>query len=229
MSISISTQREMRGRRIANAVAYLDEYRKLYKKTGEEIAQGLGKAAAKQLANYTYPWGMNPAIGKKFEMNLMLQGHRALKAANVSGAQGGPSQVHKSARNSQGQVPKNLETKGRFQRAPIELSERMAYTEGLRKQAGIAKGAWISAGENLGAGKISGVPKWIRRHAKNGSAAITQGRDGAEVTLTNELDFVRGRKFEQAINPAMAKAYKGQLSRMRLLVKKYEKSATAAQ
>jgi hypothetical protein len=227
--MKISVQREMRSRRIASAVAYLGEYRKLYGKTGEDIAKNLGRSAAKELANYTHPWGLKSAVGKKFEQNIMKQAHRALKAGNIAGAPGGAAQVHEAARDKDGRVPKGLKTFGQFKRAPIELPERMRYTEDKSKQAGISKGAWIAAGESLGGPKISGIPKWIRRHVKNGSGTISKGRDGAEVTLSNDLGFVTGRKFESAVKPALAKAYKSQLSYMRNMVKRFEKKATQAQ
>jgi hypothetical protein len=193
-------------------------------RTESEAIQLLAKACGKELAITVPPFGLSAAVGKKFQASIAKQVNRAINAGNVAGTPGIAAAVHASKRNSKGQVPRGLKDRGQFKRDPISVREKEDLIDRKQNAAGVAKGAWIAAAEKLNGKKISGVGKWVRRHAdKNGKASIKVASGGTEVSLTNEVPFMQGLQKQSYIDTALKRGYMRSFRHMTIIVKKLRK------
>lgn len=199
----------------------LNDYKKLANKTNREITIELAKACAKEIANRVQPFGLSAKVGKAFEGSIAKQVNRAIRNAEISGDTGTAEYAHKKRRDNKGQVPRNLRMKGRRVRSiPPEDASEIVLKK--KQNAGMVKGAWIAAAESLG-GKISGIPKWIRRHAgRNGTSDIKIGSNASTVTITNTLGHARSTLSSPNLNAALKTAYNKQWKRMTIQIKKIE-------
>jgi len=196
------------------------EYERKIGKTERDAMIDLGKLSSKELAIRVQPFGVSAKVGKKFEASIQAQVHRAIKNANISGGSQNASQAHQSRRNSRGQVSRALTTGGQFRRSPIELADRFELAKQKSLNAGLSKGAWIDAGESLDGKKISGIPKWIRRHVKNGTSKIDQTASGIVIYLTNQITFIVSAMSDSDINKALTTAYRKNIKRMQTALNK---------
>jgi hypothetical protein len=198
----------------------MNQYRKLLGKTKKEITIELGKACSKEIAMRIQPYGLSAKVGEKFEGSIAKQVNRATRNAELAPAAGTAKQAHKSRRNQKGQVPKSLPIRGRKRRSPFFPEGVTEIILEKKENAGMAKGAWIAAAETLG-GKISGIPKWIRRHASaNGSSKISASASTSTVAITNELNYAEHSINDQRLRAALKTAYKKQWKRMTIAIKK---------
>jgi hypothetical protein len=210
---------------------YIDEYRKMFGKTFEDIGIEVGKLAAKEIASSTQPFGLSSAVGKKYAASIIAQANRAIKAAQVDGVSGDAAAMHDAKRDRRGRVPKGLRTRAQYKRQPVPIDERLAHAKKKAENAGMAKGAWIAAGEAIDGKQISRIPKWIRKHVKHGGAKIEKRHRSMnyDVEITNELSYVTDKDFGAEIPKAIKRAYKGIWFRMRKLVKDTTDKANRAQ
>lgn len=193
-------------------------------KTTKEAMELLAKACAKELAITVPPFGLSAKIGAQFEKSIAKQINRAISAGNVSGKSGDAAQIHESYRNAKGQVPKGLKDRGQYKREPIAVREKQDLILRKQKSAGIAKGAWIAAGEKLNGKKITGVGRWVRRHAQqNGSASVIARGVGADVVLTNQVQFISNLHKSEYVEKALKRGYQRNFKHMTIVVKKIRK------
>lgn len=196
------------------------EYEKKIGATERESMIDLGRISAKELAIKVQPFGISAKVGKKFEGSIRKQVHRAIKNANIHGGTQNASDAHQARRNSRGQVSGRLPTKGQFKRVPIDLDDRFELAKKKALNAGLSKGAWIDSGESLDGKKISGIPKWIKRHIKNGSSQIQSVRSGFVIYLTNSISFISSVMPDSDISKALNIAYRKNLKRMQSALNK---------
>jgi hypothetical protein len=182
----------------AEAKAKLKEYMRL---TGNGIETGIkeiGIASARALASKVQPFGLN-RVGK-FSNSIEKQVKRAIRNANLQGANTSIEAAHKSRRNSKGQVPKDLNTKGQYQGKPFDPQERARLGERKAKNAGLAKAAWVEAGNMLvgivsksrSALKKIKVKEEINRHLGkgNGWGRMSKLSLSPTIYLTNNLSYI---------------------------------------
>lgn len=209
----------------ARFLANLKAYEKRAGKSREETTIGLAKASAKQLASKIQPYGVSARIGKKFEESIKTQVWRAIKNAQIKGDAGGVRTAHANRRNSRGQVPRQLNTGGKYAMAPYDAGEVANHAAKKSAQAGLLKSAWISAGNKLKGNRISGVAKWITKHTvSHGASKISNNLNGVSVYLTNRLDYIRKAQKNSEIQSALKTAYNGYSYFMK---REIEKSHTA--
>jgi hypothetical protein len=190
-------------------------------RTESEAVQLLAKACAKELAITVPPFGLSAKIGEKYQKSIAKQVNRAIKAGNIKGTPGSAKDVHESFRAANGQVPKGLKTRGRYNREPIPVRDKEMLIDRRQDAAGIAKGAWIAAAEKLNGKKITGVGKWVRRHAaKNGSSSIQIKSGGTEVLLTNSVSYINKLHRQSYIDTALRRGYLRSFRHMTIVVKK---------
>ena len=193
------------------------------RETGKTIQQSmnlLGKGCAKELAVLVPPYGITAKQGAAFQKSIAKQIDRAIRAANVAGTQGSAGFVHAQVRRK-GQVPKGLKTEGPFRREPISIREKVELLLKKQAEAGTAKGAWIAAGEAIDGKKMSGISKWIRRHAtRNGDASIRAEGLGSTISLTNRLPYINGLQSNAVINLALKRGYARNFRHMTIALKK---------
>jgi hypothetical protein len=202
------------------ALAKLRQYAEL---TGNGIETGvkeIGVASARALASKVQPFGFKKI--DKFQASIEAQVKRAIRNANVQGATGSIANAHKSRRNSKGQVSKELTTKGRYPSAPFDPQQRAALQKRKADNAGMAKGAWIEAGNKLvtvasrsrRALKKINVTQVIMRHADKGHGMATLARSGINLTiyLTNKLSYIRrtmkNSHVQSALKSGLLNGYK---------------------
>ena len=194
----------------AKFLANLKAYEKRAGKSREEATIGLAKASAKQLASKIPPYGVSARIGKKFEESIKTQVWRAIKNAQIQGDAGGVRTAHANRRNSRGQVPRQLNTAGKYSMAPYDAGNVAGHAQKKSNQAGLLKSAWISAGNKLKGNRISGVAKWITRHpGTHGSGKVASTLNGVVVYLTNKLQYVTKAQKQSEIQSALKTAYNG--------------------
>lgn len=188
----------------------------------ESVVEVLGKSSGRQLAHKVPPWGLSAQAGKKFEGSVAKQANRAVNAANVGAVRGSTAeQAHASARDGRGQVPKGLRTRGKRVPHPIPVGEKERLIDKKQAAAGLAKGAWIAAANSLPGKALSGIPRWISRHAgKNGSSNVTRKGISSEVELRNELGYIQRLQSGVMVKAALKMAYQNSLRQMERILNK---------
>lgn len=207
----------------------LDNFAKL---TGQSVEDGIDKSAeimGKNLIKSVQPYGTSAKIGQKLEKSIAKQVNRAIRHGNVAGQSGTASDVHKKNRNSEGQVPKDLATRGKFKRSPIEISERDALIKKKMQNAGIAKGAWYAATNQITGKKITGIAKWITRHenASNGTCNKTGKGIDRVIELTNSVPWIENVQTPDDVQKAIKSAYSNFISYINREMKKNIEKANA--
>ena len=197
--------------------------------TGKTVEDGMNQIArggAKRLATKVQPFGLGSETQQKLQKVVAKQAHRAIINANVEGIQGDAASVHTKARDHRGRVPRGLLTEGKYKRSPISVSERNAYVDKVVKKIGIAKAAWIEAGEEIDGTKIT-VLKWLRTHVGNGFGSATKKDKGMNysVTLENSTPYIGSIQFTEDSAAALADAYKNGFRWMETTIEKHIEKA----
>lgn len=202
------------------ALAKLREYAEL---TGNGVEIGIkeiGIASARALASKVQPFGLKRV--DKFAVSIQAQVKRAIRNANVQGDVGNIEGAHASRRNAKGQVSKDLNTKGKYPREPYNPQQRAALQKRKAENAGMAKGAWVEAGNSLvtapsksrRALKRIRVAQVIDRHAHSGNGKSRVLRMGINtmIWLTNRLTYIqrtmKNSHVAAALKSGMIKGYK---------------------
>jgi hypothetical protein len=198
------------------------------KKLGKTFEDGLDQLAenvGKKLIHSVQPYGTNAKVGQKFEMSIAKQVSRAIRHANVAGQDGTAPVVHKENRNSKGQVPKGLRVEGKFNRKPIEISDRNALIAKKMASAGIAKGAWFAATNQISGKKIGGVAKWITRHENKGLGSCDKtGNDlKRRIRLTNSAPYIESVQSVDDVEKAIKTSYKQFIKYIQITLAKMNK------
>jgi hypothetical protein len=202
------------------------------KETGKSIEDGLDTvaiAAGKRLISTVQPYGMNKKIGEKYMMSIAKQVNRAIRHGNVEGQDGGASEVHSRNRNSRGQVPKGLNTDGRFRRKPVEVGDKESHIDKKQAMAGIAKGAWYQATNQITAKKVTGVAAWITRHENQGNGVCNKTGTGfkREITLTNRVPYIRKIQSDSDIEKSIKTGYSNFIKQLQKIIDKNIEKANA--
>jgi hypothetical protein len=200
----------------------LDKFSEL---TGKGVERGIDEMAlssARALAMKVQPYGLTANQGRKFEKSIMAQVERAWFGVNVGAypATTDMRQAHYQARKN-GVVPKRLfrKEKGKPWLNLIPRDEMNRYAEKQIRKAGRAKAAWITAGELLRVGKISGVARWIREDVGSFAAATHMGKLlKAKVELANRTPYISNLQKESEIKSALATGRKNGLKRMKIII-----------
>jgi hypothetical protein len=173
---------------------------------------------------------MTQGKGSKFENSIGAQVARAVKNANITPGYGSAEQAHESRRNAKGQVPKGLQTGGKFKRSPIAISEREELARKKKLRAGQAKGAWVEASNKIDGKKMSGVAQWISRHDAGGYGDATKAGSGLKYTieLINRTSYIKKIQSGKAIAQAVAYGLKNGYKRMAKIIEKEIEKANRA-
>ena len=180
------------------------------KKTGAIIEDSIGEVAGhigKALAGKVQPFGLKVGKMKKFEVSIMSQVHRAIKAANVAGGSQSARQAHSSRRDNHGAVPRGLNVSGQYHRKPISQSERFLLAEKMAHRAGMAKGSLLDAARKAWGGVR--FPKYFNSKLNNGQAVKTGAGFKHTVTLISTLGYIRKVITDSQIRAAIAQGYRG--------------------
>lgn len=140
--------------------------------TSAEFVAIVSHKTAQRLAHKIQPLGFKKVA--QFQGSIATQTFKALHNAIREGDPQAPAGAHQSRRNKKGVVPRGIRTTGQYKRAPYSLAEFEQVARAKQKNAGMAKGSWVEAGDKAGIGPIEEVPPIVRRHA-------TQGRGFARV------------------------------------------------
>jgi hypothetical protein len=195
----------------------MGEFRRATDKGVKDCMLELGRAGGKQLAQKVPPFGISAAVGKKFEKSIAKQVDRAVKAANVGTSNPGTAaQEHEARRDSRGQVPKDLRTRGQRVADPIPVRDKERLIDEKQAAAGLAKAGWIRAALALGGGKLSGVARWITRHQGRGTGKLEK----RAATLTNSTPWIRRLQPENLIQDACKAAYRNTARQMQRILDK---------
>jgi hypothetical protein len=206
----------------ANFKKAIADYERQIGASKRDIMIDLAKISSKELAIRVQPFGISAKVGSRFEGSIRKQVHRSIKNANIYGGSQNAVEAHQSRRNAKGQISSRLPTQGQYKRTPIDLSDRFELAKKKSLNAGLSKGAWIDAGQSLDGKKISGVPKWIKRHIKNGSSQIEKVRSGFVIYLTNSISFISSAMPSSDITIALNTAYRKNLKRMQITLSKIQ-------
>ena len=93
------------------------------------------------------------------------------------------AQWHQKSKNRRGRVARN--------RTALITPDGKAikdYAKEVQKRVGYAKAGWIAAGEQIG--KLSRVPKWLRKNASNGTGTRKGGESNPSVSLNNVTQYI---------------------------------------
>jgi len=195
----------------------------------------IGVEVAKELASKIQPWGLSKKVGAKYEGNILKQVQKAARWANYRGTDtsGGIAQVHAQYRNRRGSVtvdpPKRFQPKSKI----IDKQELKEYAKTKQANAGIAKAAWIEAGQDIdspllktrsGRTRKISVATWIGRHVGNGNGFARMIRRqwlSSSVILTNTVSYAYdfgGNKSN--VQKAIANGYRKSIGAVEKLYQK---------
>ena len=195
----------------------MKEYEKTVGKTNEEAMRELGKAAARELAFRTHPWGLSAKVGKKLQGNIAVLAFKALKSriGKESIKDADDATLRRMRRTSDGRVPDNLSPGKRKWFTDNEFKVAKPLVDKAVAKAGRMKMAWIAAGEKLVSGKIKGVAKWIRRHGESfGKIVIKPNPAKTAIEITNATPYLDDNHIDT--QAALRVAYGKQSRRMKM-------------
>lgn len=214
------------------------ETRKLLKEfekaTGKGVERGIDEIAmssARALASRVQPYGLTQQKGDKFMKNIAAQVTAAWFMVNLGliPATSSMRAAHYAARrNGKVKIPSGgFERKGKGRwLGLISETERDSYIAEQQAKAGRAKAAWVSAGESLGIGQMSGVAQWIRRHVGAYGDNQKLGRMlRAKVQLNNLTPYISLLQKEREIQSALRIGRKNGLARMKRIIEVSTKKA----
>ena len=209
------------------------ETRKLLKEfekaTGKGVERGIDEIAmssARALASRVQPYGLTQQKGDKFMKNIAAQVTAAWFMVNLGliPATSSMRAAHYAARrNGKVKIPSGgFERKGKGRwLGLISETERDFYIAEQQAKAGRAKAAWVSAGESLGVGKMSGVSRWIRRHVGSFGRSTRAGRMlRASVDLANDTPYLNGVQKDRDLQTALAQGRRNGIKRMKTIISK---------
>ena len=199
-----------------------------------EVVAIVGQSCAKELARKVQPWGLNTAVGQKFEKSIAKQIQKAARYAEQTAIQGNLASVHKNLR-VHGAIL--VEPSRQFQpkRKLFTKAERDTLVDKKMARAGLAKAGWIAAGESISspllktargiARKIKGIAPWIRRHAKTseGSSVFKMtGGLSSTIFLTNNSSYAYSANNSNRgdVSTALSDGYKRSITMIRARLKK---------
>jgi|TARA_R110000823_G_scaffold182053_1_gene314899 hypothetical protein len=225
-SIRIELTRESR----RETERLLEKYSKITGKGVEDGIKEVGKSVAKRLAITVQPFGINSSKGKKFMESIGHQVDRVFVGVNMGYLpRNSIASAHAAARRD-GSVPRRKSAyrskAGHRWKNIISMGDKEQYKRKVQAHAGIAKSGWITAGEMLGAGKITGVAKWIRRHVGKGGKSRVSGRGmKAVIELENTTGYIRSIQNDRAVQSAIKTGYSNGYKRLVHIIKQAEKKA----
>jgi hypothetical protein len=208
----------------------LEEFAKATGRTVEDGIMDIARGGARRLAHTIQPYGLTKAKGTRFESSIGGQVYRAVMNSNVTGVSGNAADAHRAKRDSQGRVPKGLQMRGQFQRAPVPIEERERHAKNQKAKAGRAKGAWIEAGDSIGSEKISGVAQWISRHRTGGYGRSSKSGSGLSfsVAIENKTPYLSRIQPDRTVAQSVAYALKNGFSRLQKATTKAIEKANAS-
>jgi hypothetical protein len=204
------------------------ELKKVADKSRSGIAETvaiIGLSVSKELASKIQPWGLAKSKGEKYKLSILIQVQKAARWANYKGTEGDIATVHELYRNPRGSVtvrpPRTFQPKSKI----IDKQKKLDYAKTKQEKAGIAKAAWIEAGESIDSPLLKGrkskktrisVGEWIRRHASNGngySKMIKRRWLSSSVLITNAVSYAYSfgnnkSNVQRAINDGYKKSIK---------------------
>ncbi len=201
------------------------------KATGLAIEEGvveMSRSAAKRLASTVPPFGLSSAIGKKFMESLSNQVDYAWQGSKRDVYPSSSMEAaHQAARNSRGTVPMRKFRRKKITNENISVAAKEIYKRKVLKKAGMAKAAYIAAGEMTIVkggknGKISGIPKWIREDVKSSLADSKTKRNGmsTEVALTNKVNYISKLHKSSQVDKALKQGRANAVKRMQKIIEK---------
>jgi len=208
----------------------LKRYSELIGDGAEEGLKQVGKSVARRLAITVQPFGINSPKGKKFMESIGNQVDRVFVGVNMGYLpRNSIAGAHRDARRD-GSVPRRKSPYrskiGHRWNNNISMGDKEQYKRKVQARAGIAKSGWITAGEALRAGKITGIAKWIRRHVgKNGTAQIHGKGLKVKLELTNTTGYIRSIQNDRAVQSAIKTGYRNGYKRFEHIIRRAEKKA----
>jgi hypothetical protein len=206
----------------------IERYAELTKQGFEEGVREIGKSSARRLANTVQPFGLSPAKGASLEKSIGRQVDAVYLGVNLGAfpATSSISKAHLAARKN-GKVPYRQfrKERGKPWLDLITMGQKEEYKRKVVKKAGRAKAAWVTAGNKLKMGNLSGIPKWISRHVGNSWGDVSFIGSGVRFTiaLINKTPYIRAIQPDSAIKKALKQGMINGYKRMETIIKKKTK------
>jgi hypothetical protein len=131
--------------------------------------------------------------------------------------------AHRSARR-RGRVRGDKITKqpGQYWKNVIDRSQLRQLAVEKQRRAGRAKAGWITAGNSLGAARISKIGKWIDRHVGKGygSSQVTGSKLRTQIQLHNHTPYLSFFQKDREVRAALKEGREKGILRLRVIVKK---------
>jgi hypothetical protein len=204
------------------------DFSKMVNRSVEEGIKDIARSSVRRLIHTVRPYGTKENIGTLFKKNIAAEieyvffgtNHGWLpKASSMKGA-------HEAQRRNGNVKMRRIRSGGRYEEL-ISIGEREAYIHRKQANAGIAKGAWLEAGNDIGGPKVSKMGKWISRHATKGNGKAIPSGDGLNfnIELQNNVPYIDDIQTEYDLEKAAADGMKNGLNRMIKIIKKAEEKA----
>jgi hypothetical protein len=172
--------------------------------TSAEFVAIVSHKTAQRLAHKIQPMGFKKVAA--FQASIAKQTFRAMHNAMREGDPSGAESAHQSRRNRRGQVSRQMRTTGQYKRAPYTQQDFVELARKKQKNAGLAKGSWVEAGDEAGIGPVEKVPPIVRRHATSGRGYARIVRQKFKPTtvigsrITHMRKLISNAKITSALN-----------------------------
>lgn len=193
--------------------AMLDSMEKVFGVQTEEGIGIIGFYTGLRLAHKIQPFGFSKMGGT--EASVGKQVWRAAKNAQLEGSNQTVSSAHQSRRNRKGQVPKTLQTLGRYKRKPYTVEEIQQQAAEKAANVGLAKASWVEAAEKIGIGGIP-TPEVVQRHTKkgNGRAIFSRMLLRTRLEIESKISYIRALLKDSVVTNALIAGRKNALKYM---------------
>jgi len=206
----------------------LTKFSQTVNRSVEEGIKDIARSSARRLIHTVKPFGVKQGIGETFEKNIGKEIDYVFHATNWGElpAASDMRTAHEAQRRKGNVRIRNLRSQSKYE-LRISVGDKESYAKRKIENAGMAKGAWAEAVNDLSGPKISGLGKWISRHAKNGRGKAIESGKGLQfsVELQNNVPYITDIQTEHAVRLAAVNGMKNGLNRMIKIIRKAEEKA----
>lgn len=214
--------------------ATLAEFAQLTGKSIEDGINEIAMSAGRRLAHTVQPYGLSSAKGDKFIKSVGLQVDRVFLGVNL-GAYPATTDIRSAHREQRmrntprGNVNKRLfrKEKGKPWLDLISTSEKEQYKRIQQAKAGQAKGAWVSATNQITKANMTGVAAWISRHSNSSYGECRKSGEGMKykVELENKTPYLPRIQPPKAVAAALTYGLKNGYARIQKVIDKITEKA----
>lgn len=120
---------------------------------------------------------------------------------------------HANNRGRRGRVSRNVKSD-----ATRDQSGITSFRDKAIKVIGLAKAAWLQAGNDIKSTKPMSIPTWLRQTPGLGRAIVVKTINGVTITLVNNVSYAGNILTSAKMNKAVTSGYKNTLKQLQKML-----------